>query len=86
MLVGFVLFGIGAVAASAHPNLVGLSILGFLTFAGGLVYQLYGIRCPRCHGRIGFALNGFGNLFAVPSHFRFCPFCGVSLDAETDAP
>ena len=85
MLIGFLLFGLGGVAASAHTSFISISVLGFLTFAGGLLYQLCAIRCPRCAGRIGFALNGFGNLFAVPPHFRFCPFCGISLDSPLDA-
>ena len=85
MLLGFALFGVGGVAASAHGSFIALSIVGFLAFAGGLLYQLFGIRCPHCAGRIGFALNSFGNLFSVPSHFRFCPFCGISLDTPLDA-
>jgi len=86
MLIGFALFGFGGVAASAHSQFLGLSAIGFVLFAGGFFHQLYGIRCPRCAGRIGFALNTFGNVFAVPSKFRFCPFCGISFDTQqTDA-
>ena len=85
MLIGFVLFALGGVASSTHCGLIALSLLGFLMFAGGIVYQLYGIRCPRCGGKIGLALNSFGNLFGVPSQFRFCPLCGVALDSPVDA-
>jgi hypothetical protein len=83
MLLGFALFGLGGVAASAHSSFMALSVVGFLALFGGMLYQLFGFRCPRCGGRIGLALNSY--LFSVPSHFRFCPFCGISLDTPLDA-
>jgi len=85
MVAGFALFALGGMASSASSGFIALSLLGFVIFAGGIVYQFYGIRCPRCGGKIGLALNSFGNLFAVPSQFRFCPLCGVALDTQLDA-
>ena len=85
MMAGFALFALGGIASSTNSSFIALSLVGFFMFGGGIVYQFYGIRCPRCGGKIGFALNGFGNPFGVPSQFRFCPFCGVSLDADIDA-
>jgi amino acid transporter len=85
MMAGFTLFALGGMASSANRSFIALSLLGFLMFGGGILYQFFGIRCPRCGGKIGFALNSFGNLFAVPSQFRFCPLCGVALDTQLDA-
>ncbi len=85
IMAGVALFALGGIASSTNHSFIAVSLLGFLMFGGGMLYQFYGIRCPRCGGKIGFALNSFGNLFAVPSQFRFCPLCGVGLDTELDA-
>jgi hypothetical protein len=85
MMAGFALFALGGIVSSTNHSFIAVSLLGFLMFGGGMLYQFYGIRCPRCGGKIGFALNSFGNLFAVPSQFRFCPLCGVELDTQLDA-
>jgi hypothetical protein len=85
MMAGFALFALGGMASSTNRSFIALSLVGFLMFGDGILYQFYGIRCPRCGGKIGFALNSFGNLLAVPSQFRFCPLCDVSLDTPVDA-
>src|ERR1700719_4720247 len=60
--------------------LAGFALLGASTF-----YQTHGIRCPGCSERVG-PLIGQRQIFAVTKPFRFCPFCGVSLDIEIAAP
>lgn len=55
------------------------TITGFLTFH-------YAGRCPRCSGNVGghthyWRLRGWPGL----SPAKFCPFCGVSLDAPRHA-
>jgi len=82
IVAGFVCFVVGCFGASVSRVFVVLCLAGFAAAFITMIYQLYGTRCPRCGGKIGLALNSFGNLFAVPSQFRYCPFCGVALDAQ----
>src|SRR2546428_10980256 len=85
MMAGFALFALGGIASSTNHSFIAVSLLGILMFGGGMLYQFYGIRCPRCGGMIGFALNSFGNLFAVPSQSRFCSLCGVWVATQLAA-
>ena len=83
-LAGFALFGFGGVVASTHKQLWPLPLLGFLAFFGGSLYQGLGLRCPRCREALGYVIVSSGKFFSVPEKFRFCPYCGTSLDIEID--
>ena len=42
-----------------------------------------GIRCSSCQNRIGQLITPIGGSpFSVSRKLRFCPFCGVDLDAQ----
>jgi hypothetical protein len=64
-------------------------VLGWIALAGaitGFVAFHYAGRCPRCTGNLGghthyWRLRGWPGL--APA--KFCPFCGVSLDAPCQA-
>ena len=86
MYVGFALFGLGGVitAQTQSPMFLTITFFGFALCGGSMLYQVYAIRCPDCHGRIGITL-GHGSPFSLPAGYSFCPFCGKSLDSDIDA-
>lgn len=57
-LIGWPMCAAGVVlAATVSKAFMLLFIPGLILFGGGVVYMLRGIRCPRCHGPIGFAIS-----------------------------
>jgi hypothetical protein len=83
---GFALFGLGGfiAAQTQNPAFLAITFIGFAMFGGGMLYQSYGIRCPSCGGAIGLTL-AYSNPFSLPAGYSFCPYCGKSLDTDTDA-
>lgn len=63
-----------------------LSILIFITFALFMFmcfYAIFGIRCPKCKGTLGYALCWPpGKWLDISRKIKFCPFCGIELDLE----
>lgn len=58
-------------------------IPGALVCVAGVLYMLFGIRCPQCRGRLWYAVAHAPNsIFRLSETIRFCPFCGVDLDSE----
>jgi hypothetical protein len=79
---GFGLFFLGILLSQSHKSFWPLMAVGFPIFFIGVIYQMYGIRCPRCSGRIGFASNHSAGI--AFGKFQFCPFCGIPLDTQLD--
>ncbi len=80
--VGFVLavlclfLFVGARFTGSHSK--GLSPLILIFFIGYMVcviFQLFGLRCPKCKNNLGGTLRSSLTI-------KLCPFCGVSLDEE----
>jgi hypothetical protein len=58
-------------------------LIPFGLFAFTVLYSFVGIRCPKCKGGLGYALNWpWAPGFSVSERIKFCPFCGVDLDSE----
>ena len=55
--------------------LVCSGILGAVFFA---CFTPFRVRCPKC--RSGF---GWFQRLRIPDNMKYCPFCGVDVDAET---
>jgi hypothetical protein len=83
-LSGLALLALGGWAASTHHGLWPLPVVGFVLFFGGTLYQGFGIRCPRCREAIGHVIMSSSGLFSVSAKFRFCPYCGTSLDTQLE--
>ena len=73
-----------AVLILTKPILPGSSLrsLGVLVFAVGVLYLHFRVGCPSCRGPIGQAIGSSGSPFTISRRIRFCPLCGVALDAE----
>lgn len=74
----------GEIHASPRYSMLG-TIAAAVTMAGLLAFH-HGARCTRCRGNVGghthyLRLSRFPGM--APA--RFCPFCGVSLDAPVHA-
>ena len=78
---GFGLLMLGMLLGGGRPWLA-LMIPGFAVFLGANAYLLFFLRCPRCGGNIGYPVSGISGPFSVSRKVRFCPFCGVPLDAD----
>jgi hypothetical protein len=79
----FAVFVIGVLVSISGRAFFPLAIAGFVGFMGGTLYLLWGIRCPNCRGSLGMVTAYQSGPFAISNRVRFCPFCGVSLDAES---
>lgn len=59
-----------------------ISLLGLI---GCNLYVRFGTRCPRCTNSIGYLIYlPKGGYSKLSKYLRFCPFCGTSLEAESD--
>ena len=86
ILVGFVLFGLGAFAAESSQGVPWLVFIGFGILAVALGGAHRSIRCPQCRGNLGTLLMSSPRLFSVPPEIRFCPYCAADFDAgDTDS-
>ena len=80
MLVCFVAFGAAGFAAASMPW---IPLVPFVGFAGCIIYLQYGVRCPSCRRPIAMlAFMPNGGYFRLSKQVKFCPFCGLDLEAE----
>ena len=82
---GFGFFVLGGFATAAEQSFLPLALIGFAVFMASTVYLLFGIRCPRCTGRIGYTVSYPGSPFSVSQKIRYCSrgrcdFYGLLLD------
>lgn len=57
----------------------------FALFMFMCLYSIFGIRCPKCKGILGYALVwpiGKRFKFNISEKIKFCQFCGVNFDSE----
>ena len=79
----FLLYTIGLFLSQVYPVFISIVVLGSLGFMAGVFFLLFGIRCPRCKGNIGYAIIWPpGGLFTISKKIKFCPLCGVEIDSE----
>ncbi len=80
--VGFALFLFSLVLIEKAPFLPAIAIAGFAIFFGAITYSFYGIKCLKCKGPFGYVVVAMGTLFRISKKIRYCPFCGIDLDAD----
>lgn len=62
-----------------------LILIPFILFIFTCSYSLFGIRCPKCKGVLGYALAWpLGKRLNISEKIKFCPFCGVDFDSEIE--
>jgi hypothetical protein len=83
MLGCFILFAAGGFIVSENKSLFFIPLLAFAGFAGAILFLQFGIRCPQCRNPIGqLTMLSKGGYFRISKNVGFCPYCGISLDAE----
>jgi hypothetical protein len=55
-----------------------LIILPVIGFIGAILYVLLFVKCPNCGGGMAQFMSGLRQV-------NYCPYCGVSLDADLTA-
>jgi len=80
--VGLIVALSGAADHSRFFSTVGLIAVALLMSAIACVY-LFAFRCPRCRKSLAMISNRGGSSF--PQDVRYCPYCGLDLELETDA-
>ena len=83
-IIGWLAGVVGVVLGAYVHGAFGLLFFpGALVCVAGVLYMLFGIRCPQCRGTLGhmskYQIRAF---WGIPKRIRFCPFCGVDLDSE----
>ncbi len=85
MLACVVAFAAIVFVAADTPSLAFLPLVPFVALGACIVYLHYGVRCSSCRGQLfPLAYLPRGGYFRISAAVRFCPFCGLSLDAEVD--
>jgi hypothetical protein len=79
---GMALFAVSFLTSTVYKGMLPVALIGFAITMGGIMFLQFGLSCPRCQGRIGYAANYPGEPFSISSKIRFCPFCGVALDSD----
>ena len=82
---GFALIVGGGLVNRGHMPMITAAFIGVAAIVGSGLFSFFAIRCPRCKGRIGDAINWrFGGGFEISEDIRCCPFCAVLLDSELE--
>ena len=79
---GLAILIISVLALGGGHGISPFALAGFAVFAGGILYLLWGVRCPTCRGAIGLVTSNLSSPFSISRQVKFCPFCGVVLDSE----
>jgi hypothetical protein len=75
---------IALTGATDHSRLfstIGLISVVVLILAIACVY-FFAFRCPRCRKSLAMISNRGG--WSFPSDVRYCPYCGLNLEVDTD--
>jgi hypothetical protein len=72
------------ILTKADPPWVFVALPGVVFFAAGALYLHFRVRCPSCGGPIGRAISSSSGTFTISRRIRFCPLCGVALDAQLE--
>lgn len=58
-----------------------LILIPFGLFMFICFYSIFGIRCPKCKGMLGYTICWPPGL-NISKKIKFCPFCRVEFDSE----
>jgi len=78
---GMAVFAVSFLISTVYAIMFPVALIGFAVALGGITFLEFGLSCPECRSRIGYAVNYPGRPFAVSPKIRYCPFCGVTLDS-----
>lgn len=65
----------------SFPTLI---LIPFALFMFMCFYSIFGIRCPKCKGVLGYAITWpLGKWLNISEKIKFCPFCGVEFGSKS---
>jgi len=73
---GFFLIILGLYIGDATKTFPFISLIGLASFVGAILFQGFGLRCPKCRENMQFLLQSRSEKMKV------CPYCVESLDSE----
>jgi hypothetical protein len=79
---GMAVFAVSLLTGTTYRGMFSVALIGFTIAVVGIIFLQFGLSCPQCRGRIGYAANYPSGPFSVSPKIRFCPFCGVALDSD----
>lgn len=79
---GFAFFVVGIIICDKSRSFPFFPFAGFAVFLIATLYVMWGIRCPRCRGNIGYVIMYFSSPFAISKKIKYCPYCGVDIDTD----
>ena len=72
-------------ATNENDSFEMLILIPFALFMFSCLYLLFGIRCPKCKGVLGYVVSWPpGKWLDISEKIKFCPFCGIELDSEIE--
>ncbi|HVE14732.1 MAG TPA: hypothetical protein VNI01_15155 [Elusimicrobiota bacterium] len=66
------------------PVTLAIVFVGWFLAAIGMAKMWNALKCPSCKERLWFLHSSMGSSIwslTIPATFRFCPFCGTSVDS-----
>ena len=71
------------VLSARFPQTFPLIFVAFTGFIVSILFLMFGIRCAKCGGNLGYTISTpSSSFFSISDKIRFCPYCGVRLDTE----
>ncbi len=80
-ILGVAVFIAGTYVQSRSAEFPLSPLLGFGVTTLAMMYAYIDIKCPKCNNSLGQLVLCSGRPFSVPEHFRYCPYCGIDIDA-----
>jgi ribosomal protein S27AE len=78
----WLVFVAAGVLTSEYSPAIILAIPAFIVFMASVVYLVFGIRCPRCGGIMGYVLIYSSGPFSISRKINYCPHCGQDINKE----
>jgi exosortase/archaeosortase len=80
----WIIFAFGSILNSKHYAEMSIFIPTFVIFMACVAYLLFGIRCPKCKGIMGYVISYTSSPFSISKKINYCPYCGQDLNKEVD--
>jgi hypothetical protein len=83
---GWLLLPLSAIFSQGHDPPVPVFLVGGLVFGAAIFTMFFLNRCPKCRTPLGQIAGEIAFHWGTRRRVNFCPYCGVSMDAQYEAP
>ena len=81
----FAIFGVSGYLSRRFEPLFPVALVAFGVAFVTILLALFGIRCSRCRGNLGYLVAYSGGPMSVGRAVKYCPYCGVQIDESVDS-